>query len=57
MLTVAERGSSGQYGASNLGEWMGLRGLASLVPLLGVWAIAALLWWRMQRASSRAISV
>jgi hypothetical protein len=57
MLTVAERGSSGQYGASNLGKWMGLRGLASLLPLLGVWAIAGLLWWRMHRASSRAISV
>jgi len=54
---VVEAGSNGQYGASNLGEWMGLRGLASLAPLLAVWAIAALLWWRMHRASSRAVSV
>jgi len=49
MLTVGEAGSSRQYGASNLGELMGLRGLASLLPLLAEWAIAALLWWRMRR--------
>ena len=46
MLTVAESGSSG-YGAFNLGQLIGLRGLASLVPLLAVWACAALLWRRI----------
>jgi 4-amino-4-deoxy-L-arabinose transferase-like glycosyltransferase len=45
MLTVAEA-ASGEYGACNLGQLMGLRGLASLIPLLAVWAGAGgLLWW------------
>jgi hypothetical protein len=47
MLTVAEAGSSGQYGAFNLGQLMGLRGLASLIPLLAMWGVAALLWRRI----------
>jgi len=49
MLTVAEAGSSGQYGAFNLGQLLGLHGLASLIPLLAMWGIAALLWWRVCR--------
>ena len=49
MLTVAEAGSSGEYGAFNLGQLIGLRGLASLIPLLAVWAVAGLVWWRMHR--------
>ena len=55
MLTVAEAGSNGAHGAFNLGQLVGLRGLASLVPLLTMWGIAALLWWRMdlgQRSSA-----
>jgi hypothetical protein len=44
MLTVTEAGSSGQYGAFNLGHLLGLRGLASLIPLVVMWAFAALLW-------------
>jgi hypothetical protein len=47
MLTVAEAGSSGQYGAFNLGQLIGLHGLASLIPLLVVWAAAAIAWWRL----------
>ena len=47
MLTVAEAGSTGRYGAFNLGQSVGLHGLASLIPLLSVWGAAALLWWRM----------
>jgi hypothetical protein len=50
MLTVSEAGSSGNYGAFNLGQLMGLRGLASLAPLLLVWGIAAVAWWRMEAA-------
>jgi hypothetical protein len=50
MLTVSEAGSSGNYGAFNLGQLMGLRGLASLAPLLLVWGIAAVAWWRMEVA-------
>jgi hypothetical protein len=49
MLTVAEAGSSAEYGAFNLGQLMGLRGLASLIPLLAIWGVAALLWWGMWR--------
>jgi len=49
MLTVAEAGSGARYGAFNLGQLMGMQGLASLVPLLGLWGVAGLLWWRMHR--------
>ncbi len=50
MLTIAEAGSSGRFGAFNLGQLIGLQGLASLVPLLGLWGGAAVLWWRMHRS-------
>jgi hypothetical protein len=46
MLTVAEAG--GAYGASNLGVLLGLRGLASLIPLLVVWAAAAVACVRLR---------
>ncbi len=49
MLTVAEAGSRGQYGAFNLGQLVGLHGLASLIPLLLIWCVAALAWWRLHR--------
>jgi len=53
MLTLAEAGSgadpSANLGAFNLGEWVGLRGVASLIPLIALWAVAGLLWWRVQR--------
>jgi hypothetical protein len=49
MLTVAEAGSRGEHGAFNLGQWMGLRGLASLIPLFVIWGVGAGLWWRMTR--------
>jgi len=44
MLTVTEAGSNPQYGAFNLGQLIGLRGLASLIPLLVVWGMAGLIW-------------
>jgi len=47
MLTVAEAGAGAEYGAFNLGQVLGLRGLASLIPLLAIWGVAAALWWRM----------
>jgi len=47
MLTVGE--SKGRWGAFNLGQLVGLRGMASLTPLLAVWGVAAVLWWRMYR--------
>ena len=52
MLTATEAGSSAKYGAFNLGQLLGLHGLASLIPLLVLWTAAALLWWGM-RASTR----
>lgn len=47
MLTVAEA-ASGKYGAFNLGQLLGLHGLASLLPLFGVWAAGIWLWHRIQ---------
>src|ERR1035437_8651134 len=35
--------------AGNLGEQLGLRGLTSLLPLLGAWAFAADWWIRRKR--------
>src|SRR5579864_7480951 len=40
MLTVAE--ARGGYGAFNLGQVLGLHGLASLVPLVAMWGLASL---------------
>ena len=48
VLTLAEVRSSAGFGAFNLGQVIGLRGLASLIPLLAMWGVAALLGWRMQ---------
>jgi hypothetical protein len=49
MLTVAEAGSSTKYGAFNLGQLLGLHGLASLIPLFLLWSFAAILWHRIER--------
>ena len=48
MLTAAE--ADGGHGAFNLGQLLGLRGLASLIPLLAIWVVAGALWVRMHRA-------
>jgi hypothetical protein len=48
MLMVAEA-ARGDYGAFNLGQKMGLHGLASLLPLLTVWGAAAIAWAKMRR--------
>jgi hypothetical protein len=47
MLTLAE--ARGGYGAFNLGQLMGLRGLGSLIPLLVIWGVAGWVWLRMHR--------
>lgn len=49
MLTVSEVGTSTHYGAFNLGQLLGLQGLASLIPLLMMWAVAAAVWVRINR--------
>jgi hypothetical protein len=51
MLTVAEAGAGGEHGAFNLGQLIGLRGLASLIPLLVIWGFAAWLWVRLEARS------
>ena len=47
MLLPAE--AMGGYGAFNVGQLIGLRGLPSLFPLLTIWAITAFLWIRSLR--------
>lgn len=37
ILLASEAG--GGYGAFNLGQWMGLHGIASLIPLLAMWGV------------------
>ena len=49
MLTIAESGSDGRYAAFNLGQLAGLRGLASLIPLLAMWAVALGVGARLRR--------
>jgi len=44
VLIPAEQGSTQVHGPFNLGQLAGLHGLASLIPLLVVWGVAALLW-------------
>jgi hypothetical protein len=46
MLTVTEA-ASGNYGAFNLGQLIGLHGLASLIPLFAAWVAAWILWRRV----------
>jgi len=49
-LIPAEQGTNYVHGSFNWGELLGLHGLASLMPLLAVWALAAVLWMWMDRA-------
>ena len=49
MLLASE--ANGGYGAFNLGQLIGLRGLASLVPLLLMWTFAGAIWCRLRRKS------
>ena len=49
MLTIAEA-ASGKYGAFNLGQVIGLHGIASLVPLVAVWGLGAVVWVWIRRA-------
>jgi hypothetical protein len=50
MLKISEEPTGHAHGASNLGELLGLHGLASLIPLLAVWVLAAVLWAWITRA-------
>src|ERR1700758_3806498 len=53
LLTVAEAGSHAEHAAFNVGQLVGLHGLASLTPLFAMWGLAALLWWKMIREQRR----
>ncbi len=50
VLIPAEQGTNHVHGAFNLGELAGLHGLASLIPLFAVWALAVVLWSWINRA-------
>jgi len=50
VLIPAEQGTNQVHGAFNLGELASLHGFASLIPLLAVWALAAVLWVGINRA-------
>ena len=54
VLIPAEQGTNHVHGAFNLGELAGLHGLASLMPLFAVWALAVLLWSWINRAEDHA---
>jgi hypothetical protein len=43
MLTTAE--ARGGFGAFNLGQYVGLRGMWSLIPLFGIWGVCGFLGW------------
>ena len=53
VLIPAEQGTAQVHGAFNLGELIGLRGLASLVPLFAIWALAAFLWASFRESEPR----
>jgi hypothetical protein len=52
VLIAAEQGTAEVHGAFNLGGFVGLRGLASLLPLLGVWGVGVVVWAWIDRAEA-----
>ena len=54
VLIPTEQGTNHVHGAFNLGELAGLHGLASLIPLFAVWALAVVLWSWINRAEHHA---
>jgi hypothetical protein len=54
MLKISEEATGHAHGAFNLGELLGLHGLASLIPLCGVWVLAIVLWSWINRAERNA---
>lgn len=53
MLTAADEIGGAAHGSFNLGQIIGLHGLASLLPLLAVWCVAAFVWMRMSVLAQR----
>ncbi|HWY55713.1 MAG TPA: hypothetical protein VNZ03_14695 [Terriglobales bacterium] len=56
MLKISEEPTGHAHGAFNLGELLGLHGLASLIPLLAIWSIVAFMWCWINRAERSARS-
>ena len=48
MLAPSDPGTDEPHGAFNLGQLAGLKGLASLLPLVIVWILAALWWGKLE---------
>lgn len=54
-LPALARGEAYRQGdAVNLGELAGLHGLMTVAPLVAMWGVAALIWWRLGAAPVRA---
>ena len=53
MLAPSDPGANDPHGASNLGQLAGLNGLASLLPLLCVWLLAALSWVKLDAGNAK----
>ncbi|HYL13090.1 MAG TPA: hypothetical protein VEV41_08645 [Terriglobales bacterium] len=53
MLTAADESGGVAHGSFNLGQIIGLHGLASLLPLLALWCVAGFLWMRMSQSRQR----
>jgi hypothetical protein len=51
MLAPSDVGESQAYGAFNLGELLGLRGLVSLIPLFAIWGTGGFLLMRLRNLS------
>lgn len=48
MLAPSDDDANGSHGAFNLGQLVGLHGLASLLPLFVFWVLAAFVWSKMK---------
>ena len=57
MLAASDANANGAYGAFNLGQLMGLRGLASLLPLLAAWVLAGAVWVRIRQRDKTPVQV
>ena len=57
MLAPFDADSPGAHGAFNLGQLVGLRGLASSLPLQGIWVLAAYIWLTMRKREREILSI
>ena len=57
MLAPFDADADDAPGAFNLGQLMGLHGLASLLPLLAVWALAGMVWVKTKECGEKRMQV